>query len=317
MTFKDFESLESELNRLLQEDQVAEALELVTRQGPNFPADRIWVDYWRMYTAASLGKVQLVLKVAEQSLADGLWYGESMWRGLPSFEDIRSHPGYERVAADSRAAEMRDAPNDARTLITRLPQDHSGASPLLVALHGNNQMASQTLPFWRAAVSKGWALALPQSTQALYKGAYGWNDFDTAHSDVKTQLSNLSQDLDYDPNRVTLAGHSMGGLVAVKMALMGSANVRGFVALGPAVPFLDAPEELETLLEPARQRGVRGYFILGEKDTAIFADKIHTLSEKLKDAGIACELETVPGASHDDSSAYETALLRALDFVDT
>jgi pimeloyl-ACP methyl ester carboxylesterase len=120
----------------------------------------------------------------------------------------------------------------------------------------------------------------------------------------------------FDPSRVVLAGHSMGGLVAIQLTLMGAPNVRGFVAIGPAVPFLDAPEELEAVLIPARQRGVRGYFTVGAKDNAIFADKIHALSEKLQSAGIVCELETIPDATHDYSPAYDAALLRALVFMD-
>jgi pimeloyl-ACP methyl ester carboxylesterase len=317
MSFDSFDALEAQLNQLVQNNQYAEALDLVTREGPNFSADRIWVDFWHMCTAAGTGNHELVFQVAEQLLADGLWYGEAMWRRLPSFQTIQSDPNFERIAAAHRAAEERDAPADERILLTRLPENHSSTSPLLVALHGNNSTASQTLPFWQAAVSQGWVLALPQSTQVWYKGdAYFWDDFEMARATVTAHFARLQQDIAFEPSRVILAGHSMGGLVAIRLALMGTPNVRGFVAIGPAVPFLDAPEELEALLIPARQRGVRGYFLLGEQDHAIFADKVQALSERLQLAGITCELETVPDATHDYSPIYDAALLRALAFMD-
>jgi len=316
VSLDNFDALEAQLNQLVQNNQYAEALDLVTREGPNFPADRLWVDFWRMYTAAGVGNYQLVFQVAEQSLADGLWYGQAMWQRLPTFQTIQGNPDFERIAVASRAAEERDTPTDKPFLLTRLPNNHSNTSPLLVALHGNHHTASHTLPFWQVAVSHGWVLALPQTTQLLYKDAYCWDDFDIARATVNAHFSHLQQHIVFNPNRVVLAGHSMGGLVAIRLTLMGALKVRGFVAIGPAVPFLDSPEELETLLIPARQCGVRGYFIVGEKDDAIFADKIQSLSEKLRSAGIVCELEIVPDATHDYSPAYDTALLRALVFME-
>jgi pimeloyl-ACP methyl ester carboxylesterase len=197
-----------------------------------------------------------------------------------------------------------------------LPRNHSSSSPLLAALHGNQRVASHTFPFWQAAVAQGWVLVLPQSTQAMYKGAYVWDDLDTAFVDVQAHFAQVQQELPFDPERVILAGHSMGGLVAIQMALASAVNVRGFVANGPAVPFLDTPEELKALIPKARERGLRGYFIVGEKDEDIFADEIHALAEKLQLGGVVCQVEMVPDASHDYTPAYDSALCRALEFVD-
>jgi dienelactone hydrolase len=149
----------------------------------------------------------------------------------------------------------------------------------------------------------------------MYKGAYVWDDLPAAFADVQAHFAQLQRELTFDPDRVVLAGHSMGGLVAIHMALAGALKVRGFVANGPAVPFLETPEELEALLPAARERRVRGYLIVGAKDEAIFADKIQALAERLQSAGIACQIENVPEATHDYTSAYDSALLRALEFV--
>lgn len=315
MPFPSFDALTNQLVLLFRNQQYNEALDLISREGPHFPADRPWADYWHMCAAARVGQRDLVYHIAEQGLADGFWYGETLWRKSPSFQPLQGDPTFERIIAASRAAEVRDTPATPVRFM-HLPGTHSPASPLLVALHGNQRVASHTFPFWQAAVAQGWALALPQSTQVMYKGAHVWDDLDAAFADVRGHFAQLQRELTFDSERVVLAGHSMGGLVAIQMALAGMVNVCGFVVNGPAVPFLDTPEELEALLPTARERRVRGYFIAGAKDDDIFADKIHVLAEKLQSAGIACQVETVSEATHDYTPAYDSALLRALEFVD-
>jgi predicted esterase len=316
MLFPTFKSLDGQLTQFFQNKQYAEALDLITREGPRFPADRMLADYWRMCAAARVGNYPLVYQVAEQSIADGLWYGEVMWRQTPSFQPIQGNPDFERIVSASRAVEEQDTPTAEPILLTRLPENHSPTSPLLIALHGNMLTAAHTLPFWQPAVSQGWALALPQSTQAMYKGAYGWDDLEASQANIQAHFAQLQGQITFDPKRVVLAGHSMGGLVAIQMALTESLNVRGFVANGPAVPFPNSPEQLDALLPSARERGLRGYFIVGEKDDDISLDEIRGLAGKLESAGIAYNLEIVPDAMHDYSPVYDSALLRALAFVD-
>lgn len=316
MSFENFDLLEARLNQLVQNEKYQEALDLVTQEGKNFPQDRIWVDFWRMYTAASLGDFQLVFQVAEQSLADGFWYSAVMWQRLPSFEAIQLDPSYERIMSASRAAAEKDDQHAKSILLTRLPENHSSTSPLLLAFHGNQSTAAQTLPFWQKVISEGWVLALPQSTQILYKGAsYSWDDFEIARAEINEHFSHFQQHTAFNPNCAVLAGHSMGGLVAIRMALLGEPMARGFVVIGPAVPFLDEPEELDELLIPAAQRGIRGYFILGAEDNSIYKDGIYSLKDKLLSSGVSCELETIPGAGHSYTSAYDEALLRGLAFI--
>jgi dienelactone hydrolase len=316
MSFPTFDSLNEQLTQFFQNKQYAEALDLITREGPRFPADRMMADYWRMCAAARVGNYLLVYQVAEQSIADGLWYGEMMWRQTPSFQPIQGNPDFERLVATSRAMEEQDTSTAKPIMLIHLPENHSPASPLLIALHGNMLTAAHTLPFWQPAVSQGWALAVPQSTQTMYKGAYAWNDLEASQACIQANFAQLQGQIAFDPKRVVLAGHSMGGLVTIQMALTGSLNVRGFVANGPAVPFLDSPGQLDALLPSARERGLRCYFIVGEKDSDISLDDVHSLAGKLESAGIPCKLETVPGATHDYSPGYDSALPRALAFVD-
>lgn len=79
-------------------------------------------------------------------------------------------------------------------------------------------------------------------------------------------------------------------------------------------PFREALDELDALLPLARQRGLRGYFIVGENDFDISQAENQWFFEKLKSAGIVCEIETVPGATHDHTPAYDEAFY-ALTFI--
>ena len=316
MPFQSFYALDARLAELFQNKQYADALALVQSEGANFPEDRPWVDYWRMCAAARLENAPLVFQIAEQFLADGLWYGDLIWRTTPSFQSLQGNPDFERIVAASRAAQELDSPTDKPVLHIHLPENHSRTSPLLVALHGNETTAAQTLPFWRGAVSKGWVLALPQSSQAAYKGAYVWNDLEKAFASVQAHFTRLQQQIAFDPLRVVLAAHSLGSLVAIQMALEGTLDVCGFLAIAPVIPFQEEPEKLEALLNPACERGLRGYFILGGQDDVICADGVRALAQSLQFAGIPCELEIVSDAAHGYSPAYEAAVIRALAFFD-
>jgi pimeloyl-ACP methyl ester carboxylesterase len=178
---------------------------------------------------------------------------------------LQGDPDFERLVSLSKAAQDKDVPEVKPVLLHHWPESYTTISPLLVALHGNSSNADKTLPFWQSATSQGWGLAVAQSSQVMFKDAYVWDNLETSLAEVAAHIDSLNA----DPQRTVVAGHSMGGLVAIQGTLMQRWNVRGFVALGPAVPFLETPELLDSLLAPARERGVRGYFIVGEKDDDI------------------------------------------------
>lgn len=315
MPYVTFGQLTEQLIQYFQNQHYAEALELIMAEGDNFPEDRMWADYWKMVSAARVGNRDLVYTVARRSLADGLWYGEVLWRQSPSYAPLQGDPEFEKIVADSLQAQLKDLPAREPIVITKVPANHSPNSPLLIALHGNQSTAERTLPFWESAVMDGWVVAIPQSDQAMFKGAFAWDDLEKSKAYVTSQYDSLAKNTDFDSPQVIIAGHSMGGLIAIQTALEGRIPVRGFVVNGPAVPYLDAPEELDKLLISALERGLRAYFILGERDDAINTPEVKNLAEKMRMAGIPCEVEMVPDATHDYSSVYNAALQRGLRFV--
>jgi dienelactone hydrolase len=315
MTFSTYADLNQKMIEHFQSGEFQQALELIEQERGNFQQNRLQVDYWRMCAAARVDNRAHMYKVAETFHKEGLWFGEMMWRLTPSFKLLQGDTEFEKVVAESLRLQSQDSPAGSPVTLKYFPKNISKETPLLIALHGNQNTAAGTLPFWQAAVNEGFVLAVPQSTQAMFKGAYIWDNLDVSFEQVKACYEVLKKELTSE--RVILAGHSMGGFVAIQMALTGELPVHGLIANGPALPFGDAPEALENALTSAKERGLRAYFIVGDKDIDIEQDAIKVFVDKMKSAGIPCELEIVLGATHDYNPAYEAALIHALKFINS
>ncbi len=315
MPYESFYDLENHLVQLFQNKEFEDALDIITREGSTFTKERAWVDYWHMCAAARVKKYPLVFQIAKNAFTRGMWYGDMIWRKTPSFEALQGNPDFERIVMASKAVQGLEAPINEPVLHIQVPADSSGTSPLLVALHGNVTTAQETMPFWQGSILQGWVLAIPQSNQVLYKGAYVWNDLEIAFANVQEHFAQIQTRVTYDEKRVIIAGHSRGSLVAIQMSLAGILDVRGFIAIGPVVPFLDDQDQLAPLLVQARGRNLRGYLIVGENDDSSYVEGSQAFFERLQSAGVESRLEVVPGAAHDYSPLYDAALLRALRFV--
>jgi dienelactone hydrolase len=158
-------------------------------------------------------------------------------------------------------------------------------------------------------------VAVPQSTQALWKGAYVWNDYDLSREEIRHHIASIQRQYAVDPERLVIGGHSMGGEVAIRLALSGEVQATGFVAIGPGGLMVDDPEQLTPLIEASAGSGLRGFFIWGDDDRLISAESIQRLIDRLNENDIPTDLEIVPGAGHDFVPDYEEALLRGLDFI--
>lgn len=317
MAFSTYADLNQQMILHFQNKEYAQAFDLITNEGKNFPEQHPFIEYWKMCAAARLDKHEQVYEIAEKNLSEGLWYGEIMWRQTPSFQSLQGDAKFEQIVSTSLAIQEKETPLQEPVVIKQLPDSYSENSPLLIALHGNQSTASDTLPFWQEAVSNGFVLAVPQSSQAIFKGAYVWDNLDISFEQIKSCYENLRKETRFDEKKIFLAGHSMGGLLAIQMALTGELQANGLIVNGPALPFGDNQEEFEKLLSLARERKLRVYFIVGEKDVDIERDAIKVFADKLKSAGIACELETVAGATHDYNPDYDSAFVRALNFVNS
>lgn len=306
-----YPALNAQIVQHFQAQQYAEAHALATQGLTQYPDQVPNLVYWQLVTAARQDDAALVCRLLAERLQAGLWFGEMLLRDSPSFKPLQGHPEFERLIAQSQALAQNEKPAPLIILTPTTPAPW----PLLFALHGNSSSAALTRPFWEDAVNAGWCVALPQSPHLFWTGAYLWRAHAHTQTEVLPHLAAVQQQYSIDPQRIVIAGHSMGGAAAIWLALTAAVAVRGFIGLGPGGDFVDEPDTWAAVLANAHARKLRGALIIGDQDTDISLDHNRTLADQLNSAGIPCALELVPAAQHGFHPNYVPALHRALAFV--
>jgi dienelactone hydrolase len=318
MEFENFKELQKRLQELYRNKEFVVALDLATRQFDRFPEDRILLYYWRITMAVRTGGIPLSLRLLKEALADGVWYGDVLLRKSPSLKPLQGLPEFEKLV-DLNQELAKEEEQQSFPLITLRPeglcQEGSDACPLLLALHANSSNAQASMDFWKPAATAGWLVAAPQSTQAIWKGAYVWDDREVTESEIRKNYSLLNTGYSIDPRCTVLAGNSMGGETAIWLALKNVIETIGFIAIGPGGPLVDEVDSWDPIIKENLTGNLRGYIIIGEADKEISHQNLKIFIDRLDKEGISCKLEIVPGAGHDYVSDYDACLLRALDFL--
>jgi predicted esterase len=141
-----------------------------------------------------------------------------------------------------------------------------------------------------------------------------WDERETGISEVRAHLAKLASDYPVDRERVVLGGFSMGGGLAIWMALKQSIKTRGFIALGAYL----TEEELEVLsglLAHQKPQGVRGLLLVGEEDT-VHLNVSHKVVDLMQAHDLACELEILPGFTHVYPADFLERVVKALAFIE-
>lgn len=312
------DELQSHLQQFYSQGNFRAALDLASDSFELFPEQALLLRYWQITMSARLGENEQALRFFRLVLEDGGWYGEVLLRYSPSFGALQGIADFETLVQLNRERQEADQEHIFPMLVLHSEgrcQSKDAPCPLLLALHANASTAQASLNFWRAAASAGWLVAAPQSSQPIWKNAYVWDDREYAQEEITRLYHLLHRQYAVDHQNMVLAGHSMGGEMAIWLSMQGGIAVRGFIAIGPGGPFMDALENWETAIQSAGSLSLRGYLIVGLEDDSIPKENIHKLAVRLNNAGIPCLVEEIPDVGHDFSVEYEASLLRALDFI--
>jgi len=319
MEYLTFNDLQTHIQALYREKDYAAALDLATEQSPNFPEQFHLLYYWRICMAARINQIDLALQLLDEFIESGFWYGETLLRKSPSLLPLQGMPEFEQRVELNRRLRSEENSQLYPLLILRSTGRCSvdqEPCPLLIAMHANASTAQKSIDFWQAAASAGWLVAIPQSTQAMWKGAYVWDDREIAEQELLRHFRSLTEQYSVDLKRVVIAGHSMGGELAVWLAIKGVLPAAGFIAIGPGGPLMDDVENWTALLKENASQKLRGYLILGDEDNTIFPDHAYSLAKILNRAGIPTEIEEIPGVGQDFAQEYADGLLRGLNFIE-
>jgi len=319
MTELTFEQLSKQIQSHFAAGTYAEGLALADHHSPQFSAVHPVLDYWRACLAARLEQPERVVAILEAAFARGTWYGEGLLLDSPSLQPMQGLPEYERLLDIARLMQAKDPARAMPMLVVRPESECRSAEhpcPLLLFMHSNTDTAAANLEYWGPAARQGWLLALPQSSRAMWAGAYSWNDHESAAAEIEPLYAKLISQYALDPGRTILAGFSMGAEVALWLALTRRIPARGFILLGPGGPFMDQIERWAPLIRDARDSGLRGAVITGLADTSIIHDNVRALVTALNAAGIPTHHEEHIDLAHDYPPNFEERLLHALEFVE-
>jgi predicted esterase len=224
---------------------------------------------------------------------------------------LQGLPEYERLVELSLRRRAEALAQARPALRTFEPEEQAQPYPLLLALHGNISNLEESAHHWRLAAAHGWLVAAPQSSQVMGKGTYGWNDRDWAVREIEQHLAALHDQYAIDPDRIVVAGFSMGGGLATWLALSRVVPARGWIGVNA---FLPNVEGVLPLIEAGRRHRLRAYLIASQRDAACYAIA-QRLAAMLPPHGVACELELHPDLGHDFPPQFERSLTSGLDFI--
>jgi len=156
---------------------------------------------------------------------------------------------------------------------------------------------------------------MPQSSQPWgMQGRFMWGDWEVTERQLAKYWALLGERAGFNPLRVVTAGISKGGEVAVWLALSGRVPACGFLVVAPGGPRIAEPGLLLPFMPAARERGLRGYLIVGGQDHLCYQPTMR-LAEFLKDQGIPHRVEQHPELGHWFPPDFAHSLKQGLDFI--
>jgi acetyl esterase/lipase len=303
-----FQQLTEELMRLYPEGRFAEALDVVEQHADRFPEQAGRTTYWKMCLLSLCGRTDDLFSVFQQGLDSGLWWAASQFAVETDFDPVRELPEFKRLVAESdrKTVEAQAHIRSDRNIL--VPDNVSGALPLLIGLHGRNGNKDTDGQHWEIARKRGWLVLLVQSRQALFPGSFCWDDAEKGLADVLFHFEEIKQAYDIDPDRIVIAGFSQGSGQSIYTALSGELGARGFIGVAT---FIAEPEVLIPLIDPAKL--VRGYFITGEKDHTL--DKARAIQTILREHNIPFAEEVHSELRHEFSQDFASSFEKAIRFI--
>jgi predicted peptidase len=197
--------------------------------------------------------------------------------------------------------------------------DGTRAYPLIIALHGlggteDGFFTNYGGVFPKLAEERGYLLATPLGYRV--DGSYGWGvgnppadpvtrqNQERSEQDVMEVLRRVRQQYNVDPNRIYLAGHSMGGIGTWRI---GAKFPDIWAAMAPFAGS-GAPATVE------RFRHIPQHVVHGDDDRTVSVQGSRGMVARMKELGMTVQYIEVPGGSH--SGVVQPNARSMFDFFD-
>lgn len=189
-----FKELQTELRRLYHAEDYSAAIKLILDMFEQFPERRPVLDYWRFTLSAWSGDLDGAINAIEEAQSKGSWFSELIMRQSPSLKPLQGDPRFERLITRNQELAEHDQQELFPFYVIR-PEgkclNNGSACPLLIGLHENGGTVQSSIEFWKPAATNGWLVGAVQSSQAWMKGAYIWDDRETAKTEIRRDYDSL------------------------------------------------------------------------------------------------------------------------------
>ncbi len=283
---------------LYEEKKYQETIDFLKEVATDFPDFKPEIYYTQMAAAIKLEKYDLFFELLNEILdADG-WYNEVILRESPSFKPLQGMPEFERLVSIS-VERAKQASKD-HTNLTVFPETPSPSMPLMLALHAQASVINEEYQAWKTIIDHGYILGMPQTTNKYWSGiATGyWLDYEISIHQIKAYVDTINLNKTLDLKHSIAGGLSMGGDLAIRLALTGTIPVCGFIAVSPGGPWMNEPQKWKPLIDDARRHDLHGVIIRGKEDQAIPRKYTQTLTNMLNNSGIPCQFLEYPKLGH-------------------
>ncbi len=313
MRYASFTELLAAVTKLRDRGELATALELVSEHRNAFRRHTAFVSLIQAELLAESGRPTDGLEVIERALTEGCRYKRTWLEANPHLAAMVGVSGFAELAARSQQRWDEAATETRPSLTLLLPRNPAPVTghPLLIVLHGNNDTAAETVPFWSSAADTGWVTAVPQSGEAgATPGWFTWNDDERAFREVAMHIAAIKHDVPINEDAIVLAGFSMGGLQAIAMVVRGQVRAHGLVPIAAWLPHI---REFAALANDGVATIRPTYVVVGTRDPS-YGGAQALVSLVLTHGGNA-HLDRRPGLGHVYPPDMPSTLERALAFV--
>lgn len=295
---------------LLDEEGADEAYQLVKQEWKQVANTNEAQLYNLAYCFAALsGCAQEALGLLKEAVyTKGFWYDYEYLIQDEDLESLRAYSEFETMAQLCKERQQ-TAQKAAKPLLVQ-DGEMQVDKPFLLVLHGDQQNAKMTVPYWQAAKESGYALYLAQSSQMQMSDGYLWDDEEQAAEEICAHCKDL-QNQGADCANSILCGFSSGGRAAFYATVTGKVSPKGLILVAPWLPELDEwTEDLDAL----KKAGTKVYLCCGDADEDCF-EGTEELFEILDDNGVEVEFKLIPDLDHDYPKNFEQILQDAVRFV--
>ncbi len=306
MTYKTSADLMADAGKFYNAQQYLEAADLLETHWQNFERDKVILIHWLMCVNALGGEQARAIDYFQQLINEGFWFPPG-YIDDSDFDSLREMDEFKRlttISLERYEIAQADAKPD---LFVQAPSDDP--LPVIIACHGNRSNIELTYPYWKTVPENGWMLALPQSSQIADQATYIWTDLERGTAEVKAHYQTLLE-RGIQENRVIIGGFSMGGQLALHVAVNRLIPVHGVLMVAAGLP-----SEVESFDLSKLPPDISFYIIVGELETNLVT-LTHQLAERLMANGNRVCVDQRPNLAHEYPADFADTVQKAIAFIE-